>query len=117
VLQPQTRNLRQAAALLKGCDAFLSVDTSLMHIAAAVGVPKQIVIETPTFNKTIEPFGRAYTLVPNPAVAGRNLDYYRYDGRGIRGTREEIIRCMSSVTLDAVYRAVEAALSPRTACS
>jgi heptosyltransferase-2 len=109
VLQPETRNLRQAAALLKRCEAFLSVDTALMHMAAAVAVPKQIVIETPTFNQTIEPFGRAYTLVPNPAVAGRNLDYYRYDGRGIRGTREEIVRCMASVTMDAVYGALEAA--------
>lgn len=112
VLQPQTRSLRQAAALLKRCEAFLSVDTSLMHIAAAVAVPEQIVIETPTFNKTIEPFGRAYALVPNPAVAGRNLHYYRYDGRGIRGTREEIVRCMASVTVEAVYQAVTAALPP-----
>ena len=113
VLQPQTRSLRQAAALLKRCEAFLSVDTSLMHVAAAVGVPRQIVIETPTFNKTIEPFGRAYTLVSNPAVAGRNLDYYRYDGRGIRGTREEIIRCMASVTVEAVWRGLEGVLTPR----
>jgi hypothetical protein len=83
-----------------------------MHVAAAVGVPRQIVIETPTFNKTIEPFGRAYTLVSNPAVAGRNLDYYRYDGRGIRGTREEIIRCMASVTVEAVWRGLEGVLTP-----
>jgi heptosyltransferase-2 len=112
VLQPQTRSLRQAAALLKRCEAFLSVDTALMHVAAAVGVPKQLVIETPTFNKTIEPFGRAYTLVPNQAVAGRNLEFYRYDGRGIRGTREEIVRCMASVTVEAVRGALEAALPP-----
>jgi len=110
VLQPETRSLRQAAALLKRCHAFLSVDTSLMHVAAAVAVPKQIVIETPTFNRTIEPFGRDYLLVSNPAVAGRNLDFYRYDGRGIRGTREEIVRCMASVTVDTVYRVVENAL-------
>jgi len=109
VLQPETRSLRQAAALLKRCEAFLSVDTSLKHVAAAVGVPKQIVIETPTFNKTIEPFGRDYLLVPNPEVAGRNLDFYRYDGRGIRGTRAEIVRSMASVTVDAVYRVVDAA--------
>jgi hypothetical protein len=30
-------------------------------------------------------------LIGNPAVAGKNLEYYRYDGRGIRGTREEIV--------------------------
>jgi ADP-heptose:LPS heptosyltransferase len=106
VFTPQTKDLRQAAALLGQCRLFLSADTALMHLAAAMKVPRQIVIETPTWNKTVEPYGRPFVLVANPAVAGRNLDYYRYDGRGIRGTAEEIIRCMKSVTVDAVYSAV-----------
>src|SRR5258706_261068 len=89
-----TKTLRQAAAVIQKCDAFLSVDTVLMHVAAAVKVPRQIVIETPTWNKPIEPFGQSFTLVPNPRVAGRNLDFYRYDGQGIKGTKEEIVRCM-----------------------
>lgn len=99
---PPTKNLRQAAALLEKCHAFLSVDTALMHLAAAVKVPHQIVIETPTFNKTVEPYGRPFVMVPNPMVAGRNLEYYRYDGRGIRGTAEHLAACMRSVTVDAV---------------
>jgi ADP-heptose:LPS heptosyltransferase len=103
---PNTKNLRQAAALIQKCDAFLSVDTVLMHLAAAVKVPSQIVIETPTWNKPIEPFGQKFTLVPNPHVAGRNLDFYRYDGQGIKGTKEELVRCMESVSVDAVLRAV-----------
>jgi heptosyltransferase-2 len=107
---PNTKSLRQAAALIQRCDAFLSVDTVLMHVAAAVKVPRQIVIETPTWNKPIEPFGQKFTLVPNPRVAGRNLDFYRYDGLGIKGTKEEIVRCMESVTVEAVQKAVEAAL-------
>ena len=110
VLFPKTSTLRQAAALIQKCDAFLSVDTVLMHVAAAVKVQKQIVIETPTWNKPIEPFGQSFTLVPNPRVAGRNLEFYRYDGQGIKGTREEILRCMESVTVDAVQMAAETAL-------
>lgn len=106
VFAPQTKDLRQAAALLGHCQLFLSADTSLMHLAAAMKVPGQIVIETPTWNKTVEPYGRRFVLVPNPAVAGRNLDFYQYDGRGIRGTAEEIIRCMKSVSVSAVYSAV-----------
>ena len=43
---PKTKNLRQAAALIKKCDAFLSVDTVLMHVAAAMNVRGQVVIET-----------------------------------------------------------------------
>ncbi|MFO1476667.1 MAG: glycosyltransferase family 9 protein [Verrucomicrobiota bacterium] len=110
VVAPETRNLRQAAALLEKCRAFLSVDTSLMHLAAAMRVPHQVAIETPTWNKTVEPYNRPFTLVPNPAVAGRSLEFYRYDGKGIRGSQEEIIRCMRSVTVDAVHAALSRAL-------
>jgi ADP-heptose:LPS heptosyltransferase len=106
VLQPETKNIRQAGALIKKCSAFLSVDTSLMHLAAAVRVPRQIVIETPTFNKTLYPFAQDYVLVPNPVVGGRNLEYYLFDGQGIKGAREELIQCMNSVTVDAVFGAV-----------
>ena len=91
---------------MKRCTAFLSVDTALMHLAAAVKV-RQIVIEAPTFNKTNEPYGNNYELVRNPAVGGRNLDYYRYDGKGIQGTREELVRCMASVSVEAVLEALE----------
>jgi heptosyltransferase-2 len=106
VFAPQTKNFRQAAALLGRCRLFLSVDTALMHLAAAMNVPGQVVIETPTWNKTVEPCGRPFRLVSNPAVAGKNLDFYRYDGRGIRGSREEILQCMSAVTVENVYSAV-----------
>jgi heptosyltransferase-2 len=114
VRHPPTRNLRQAAALLRHCQAFLSVDTVLMHLAAAVKVPGQIVIETPTWNKPIQPYRNPFLLVKNPAVAGRNLDYYRYDGRGIRGTARDLTRCMASVSVDDVFRAVEETLARGT---
>jgi len=110
VVRANSQTLRQAAALMQRCSAFLSVDTALMHLAAAVKTPRQIVLEAPTFNKTNEPYGNRFTLVRNPAVAGRNLEYYRYDGRGIRGTREELIRCMESISVDSVQEAIESAL-------
>jgi ADP-heptose:LPS heptosyltransferase len=103
VLQANTKNLRQTAALMKHCAAFLSVDTALMHLAAAVKVPKQIVIEAPTLNVTNFPYGNPFTLVKNPVVNGRGLDYYRYDGGDIKGTREELLACMASVTVESVF--------------
>jgi len=106
VIEVKSKSLRQAAALLKHCRGFLSVDTVLMHLAAAVKVPGQIVIETPTWNKPIEPYGQKFVLVPNPSVGGRNLDYYRYDGRAIKGTAAELASCMASVTVDAVWQAI-----------
>ena len=77
VLAPVTANFRHAAALLKYCHAFLSVDTVLMHLAAAMKVPNQLVIEAPTLNPTNLPWQNAYQLILNPAIKGRHLDYYR----------------------------------------
>jgi ADP-heptose:LPS heptosyltransferase len=111
VFFPPTQNLRQAAALVKHCHAFLSVDTAMMHVAAVMRVPGQIVIETPTWNKPIEPHGNPFILVRNPAVAGRNLDYYRYDGTGIRGTDEDLVNCMASISVSAVLDAVSQELA------
>ncbi len=103
---PKGESLLQSAALIRKCDVFLSVDTSLMHIAAAMGIKNQIVIETPTWNKPIEPFATSFTLIKNPVVAGRNLEYYRYDGGDIKGTPEELIRCMASVKVEEVLEVV-----------
>ncbi len=110
ILNPQTKSITQAAALLKSCNIFLSVDTALMHVAAAIQVPNQFVIETPSWNKPIAPYRDDFVLIPNPALKGRNLDFYRYDGHGIRGTEKEIIDCMASVSISAVYAALTQAL-------
>ena len=105
-LEAKTKNLRETAALMKRCSAFLSVDTALMHIAAAMKVPNQIVIEAPTLNVTNWPYGNKFTLVKNPVVNGRGLDFYRYDGGDIKGTREELLACMESVKVADVFTAV-----------
>jgi ADP-heptose:LPS heptosyltransferase len=106
ILIPDSKTLRQAGALMKHCHAFLSVDTALMHLAAAMKVPNQIVIEAPTLNPTNYPHGSQFTLVRNPVVNGRNLDYYRYDGGPIKGTEQELIAAMASISVEAVDEAV-----------
>lgn len=106
VREAKTRNFRQTAALMKRCSAFLSVDTALMHIAAALQMPNQIVIEAPTLNATNLPYGNPFTLVKNPAVAGRHLEFYRYDGGDIKGTREDLLACMASIKVEDVFEAV-----------
>jgi heptosyltransferase-2 len=103
----KTANFRQTAALVRTCDLFISGDTSLMHIAATVKVPKLFVIETPTFYKPNYPYQLPFSLIRNPEIAGRNLQYYLYDGRGIRGTDEELRRCMASITVDSVYQTLQ----------
>jgi ADP-heptose:LPS heptosyltransferase len=104
VFFPETSSFLQTAALIGRCEAFLSVDTSNMHLAAAMGVKKQIIIETPTWNKPIEPFGNPFTLVKNPAVAGRHLEFYRYDGSPIKGTTDQLTQLMASVKVEDVLK-------------
>jgi hypothetical protein len=73
-------------------------------------VPNQMVIEAPTLNPTNVPWQTAYRVIRNPMVNGRNLDYYRYDGKPIKGTDEELLRCMTSITVDEVHAAASEAL-------
>ena len=108
--EAKTRNFRQTAALMKRCHAFLSVDTALMHLAAALKIPAQIVIEAPTLNVTNWPYGHSFTLVKNPVINGRGLDYYRYDGGGIKGTREELLASMAAVSVEDVYRTLRSSI-------
>lgn len=108
---PQTRSIRESAALLSHCQIFLSVDNAMMHFAAAMKVPKQILIESMAFGPTLEPYGRPYRLVENPAVHGRNLEYYRYDGKSIRGTESELRKIMEAVSVEAVYSHIAAAIA------
>lgn len=111
VFAPRTANLRQAGALLKRCDAFLSVDTVMMHLAAAMKVPNQIVIEAPTLNPTNLPWLTNYKLIRNPLLNGRSLEYYRYDGKPIKGSEEELKAMMASVTVEEVHQAISEAVA------
>ena len=117
VLMVPSRTIKQATAVLKKCDVFLSVDNLFMHLAAMVKVPQQIVIESPTFNKTVEPYHRAYRLVRNPMVAGRNMQYYRFDGRNVQGTTEHLLECMKSISPEAVFVELQHALTERRSAS
>jgi len=111
LLPVPSRTMKEAAALLKQCQVFVSVDNVFMHLAATVKVPGQVVIESPTFNKTIEPYHQPFRLVRNPMVAGRNLEYYLYDGRDIQGGTEHLLACMRSVTPEAVFEQTAEAIA------
>jgi len=106
-MEAESPGLRHAMALVGHAQGFMSVDTVFMHIAAAMGVPRQWVIETPTLNRPVHPRRSDWTLIPNPAIGGRHLEFYRYDGRPIAGTPEELIRIMSSVSVESVLEALE----------
>jgi hypothetical protein len=69
-----------------------------------------MVIEAPTLNKTNLPFGNTYTLIDNPAIKGRHLDYYRFDGKDIKGTHEELVELMNAVSVTKVFQVVDRSL-------
>ena len=106
-VEAECPGLREAMALVGHAQGFLSVDTVFMHIAAAMGVPRQWVIETPTLNRPVHPRRDDWTLIPNPSIAGRHLDFYRYDGRPIAGTADELVGMMSSVSVESVLSFLE----------
>jgi ADP-heptose:LPS heptosyltransferase len=93
--------ITEAAAVLKNCQIFVSVDNVFMHLASALGVKKQIVINTPTINKTVLPFRNDFVLVGNKLPRGMG---YKYNGKGIYGKKEEIIRYMKNISPDSVFR-------------
>lgn len=99
---PESPSVRHAAALLAHAHAFLSVDTLFMHLAAAVQVPHQFVIQTPTVNPPILPLRTGWHLIPNPRVGDRALEFYRYDGGPIRGTDAELRAIMAGVSAETV---------------
>ncbi len=103
VILVKTRSILETAAIIKKCNFFISVDTSLMHIAAAMKVPYQIVIRTPTFNKTVEPYRKRFILVGNKPLKDIG---YRYNGKGIYGEKEKIINYMKLITPDEVFKVI-----------
>jgi len=106
IIIAKTKNINDCAAIIRRCKVFISVDTALMHIAAAMKVKKQIVIETPTFNKTVEPYAQRFILIKNPAVHGKNFRFYNYNGKGIKGDDDKIEKIMKSVRVEDVFKKI-----------
>lgn len=100
-------NIKDSAALIQKCDFFLSVDTALMHIASAMKIKKQLVLETPTFNKTVYPYNQNFINIRNSRIVKDKLKYYKYDGRPIKATKEEIIRIMEGISVEEVYNKIK----------
>ena len=100
----RNNDILYSAAIINKCNLFISVDTVFMHLAAVAKVPLQIVIKTPTFNKTVEPYANDFILIGGDIPA--NI-YYKYDGYGIHGLKSNIINYMKSISVEKVYNVVD----------
>ena len=103
----ETKNIREGAAIIRHCKFFICVDTVLMHIASAVNVKNLIIIDTPTFNKTVYPYRKKFVLIKNPAIIKDKLEYYKYDGKPIKANDEEVMRIMKSISVEKVYSVIK----------
>ncbi len=100
LLVVESADILDSCALVGKLDAFISVDTAFMNIAAAMEVPLQVVINTPTINRTVLP------RRPNLIVVGKappKSVFYRYDGQGIHGGADAIEAYMESISPAEVY--------------
>lgn len=102
VILVKKEHILDSAAIISKCKFFLSVDNVLMHVAAATGVKNQIVINTPT-NQTTYPYKKSFLLVGNSPPKSI---FYKHDGEGIYGRKEDIINYMRGITPEKLISAL-----------
>lgn len=98
----KTDSIREAAAIIKKCFVFLSVDNVLMHIASAMDV-RQIVIAGPSYDKCVEPKSKPIVIASD--IKCRPC--YRYNGKGINCTKKEKMKCLKDITAEKVYEVIK----------
>ncbi len=96
----QSENIMDSAAILSKSKFFLSIDNVLMHIAAALKIPHQFVIQTPSLNNTSEPYKGDYILIGKKVP--KNIGY-KYNGKGIYGKEKNITNYMRGITPKKAY--------------
>jgi len=86
-------SLREALALISRCRVFVSNDSGLMHVAAALGVPTVAVFGS-TNPVTTGPMGPRFSVVRRPMDCSPCL----------RETCPEDFRCMNAITAEDVWK-------------
>jgi heptosyltransferase-3 len=96
---------RQSAALLEHASLFLGPDSGPMHLAACAGVSCVIAFSARGLPGVWYPAGeKHHILYRQVSCFGCNLESCIIEGR----------RCLTSITVDEMARAVDSVLSPRT---
>ena len=98
-----TENLAQAAAIMKNCKAFVSNDSSLMHVASAM---KQNVVAIigPTNPAYIYPWNTKHKIV---SLGLECSPCFIYSPRPLICFRDDVkFKCIKELTVDMVYQAV-----------
>lgn len=101
-------NLREALALLRRCRVFVSNDSGLMHLAAAVGVPV-VALFGPTNWRRLHPWTARYVVVRRELPC---MPCFYYSRRPLRCRAGLDYACMREIEVGDVMTAVEQLLQP-----
>ncbi len=96
-------SLKEAIALIAGCDLFISNDSGLMHVAGALGVP------------TVAVFGSTNPAATSPV--GKNSVVVHHDvpcGPCLKPVCPTDFRCMKLITVDEVCEAARKLMDAKT---
>jgi ADP-heptose:LPS heptosyltransferase len=96
------KTLRQAAAIIRTCDFFISNDSGLMHLAAAVQTPV-IAIIGPTNPAYIYPWGVDHRIITSPTPCRH---CFRYSPKPLTCTNKIPFECLLGITVPMVADAV-----------
>ena len=96
-------SLSQTAAFIEKCEVFISNDSGLMHIAAALSVPV-VAIFGPTDHRRTAPYGERNTVV--------RLDLpcspcYVFETRWFQCRNPYALECLRELSVDRVFGAIE----------
>lgn len=101
IIDVQTKNLAQSAAVMKRCNLFITNDSSLMHVSAAMGL-KVVSIIGPTNINYIHPWKTEYK------IASLNLDCspcFFYSPKPLTCSRIDVkFKCIKELDVETVYQ-------------
>ncbi|MBI4698115.1 MAG: lipopolysaccharide heptosyltransferase II [Nitrospirae bacterium] len=96
-------SLRELAALISECDAFITNDSGPMHMASALLVPV-VAIFGSTDSAITGPLGKGHAVVTRDVSCSPCLK--RKCPAGTTRSREDYLRCMTEITADDIYDAL-----------
>lgn len=106
---PVETALLKTAALMVRCRVFVTNDSGLMHVAAAMGVPT-VSIFGPSDPQRNAPYGEGHRVIQTdlPCAPCNKYPHYQYGGSFIRCrySGKDKGMCMHGITVERVYQAL-----------